>query len=250
MEKQGIIAEMTRNIQLEPQPFLELAGKAGSDWSPFLHRRAIIKGKYDFDHEVILRNRRYNGLAGVHVITPMQIEGSEEYLLVDRGFIPLINSKQEERRRYRGGSKEEFTGLIQESMYKKIFAPSDPPTGDGKPWADQWLRVDVPSISKQLPYPVFPVFVEIMQQGDSVAELSDIVESENSGREEIFMPQAGIVENFGMQAPDLPYPIPVITKVIPPGRHLGYVYEWAFMALITICIGIVLQMRRIQLPQS
>ena len=40
------------------------------------------------------------------------------------------------------------------------------------------------------------------------------------------------------------YPIPVYDTVIPPGRHLGYVFEWAVMALMTFLICLILQFKR------
>ena len=52
------------------------------------------------------------------------------------------------------------------------------------------------------------------------------------------------VENFGMDSPDAAYPIPTFDTTPPPDIHLGYVYEWAFMALLTISIGLIMQFKR------
>jgi hypothetical protein len=52
------------------------------------------------------------------------------------------------------------------------------------------------------------------------------------------------VENFGMESPDAEYPFPAYDTTPPPDIHIGYVYEWAFMALLTFLIGLVLQFRR------
>ena len=52
------------------------------------------------------------------------------------------------------------------------------------------------------------------------------------------------VENFGMDSPDVQYPIPTYDITPPPDIHLGYVYEWAFMALLTLAIGIIMQLKR------
>ncbi len=51
-------------------------------------RRAVVAGIYDPAHEIVLRNRTYNELPGVHVLTPLRIAGSDAAVLVDRGWIP------------------------------------------------------------------------------------------------------------------------------------------------------------------
>jgi hypothetical protein len=47
-----------------------------------------------------------------------------------------------------------------------------------------------------------------------------------------------------MESPDAEYPFPAYDTTPPPDIHIGYVYEWAFMALLTFLIGLVLQFRR------
>jgi hypothetical protein len=73
---------------------------------------------------------------------------------------------------------------------------------------------------------------------------SQIVKS-SAGKEELLImgladPAAGNRPDFD---PNLSYPIPVFDTVLPAGRHLGYVYEWAIMAFATLLIGLVLQLR-------
>jgi surfeit locus 1 family protein len=48
-------------------------------------RRAVVHGVFDHTEEMVLRNRTYNELPGVHVLTPLRIAGSEAAILVDRG---------------------------------------------------------------------------------------------------------------------------------------------------------------------
>ena len=97
---------------------------------------------------------------------------------MDRGFIPLEKSKPELRKAFHKDSQADFTGLVKEAQSKKILAPGDPPAGTEHPWVDAWLRVDLEAISKQLPYPVLPVFVEIMNTTEAGAVQSQIVHTE------------------------------------------------------------------------
>ena len=74
--------------------------------------------------------------------------------------------------------------------------------------------------------------------------VQDKIVTSSSGREEILMlsPRTAQIQSASKLTPER-FPIPMYDTVIPPGRHLGYVYEWAFMALATLAIGVVLQLR-------
>jgi hypothetical protein len=74
---------------------------------------------------------------------------------------------------------------------------------------------------------------------------SKIVREGSAGRNDVLMLTGQKnVENFGMDSPDVQYPIPTYDITPPPDIHLGYVYEWAFMALLTVAIGIIMQLKR------
>jgi cytochrome oxidase assembly protein ShyY1 len=195
----------------------------------------------------VLRNRKYSRVMGVHVITPLQLDHSQSYVLVDRGFIPLSKSDSKQRTSFQKKARVDFVGLVKETVSRRFLAPHDPPAGQGFSWVDAWLRVDIESMQKQLPYALLPVFLEIMETQDAKAVEQKIVDSSASGREEMFF--LGSSEN---QVADLghedvgngDYPIPVFDTVTPPDIHLGYVFEWAAMALLTVLICLVLQLRR------
>lgn len=247
LEKLEVIRVLDQNIDQPPAPIADLITTSSvMPWSTIFHRRVSVAGTYDYDHEVILRNRRYKGFSGAHVITPMKLDNTETWILVNRGFIPLENSSQDSRKIYRKEARGSFTGLVKESMRQKIFSPSDPESGKNLPWVDAWLRIDVPKIAKQLPYEILPVYLETMNTSDARAAVEEVVAADSSGKDELLnlSGRGGLTQNFGMNAPDLDYPVPIFNTIIPPGRHLGYVYEWATMAIAVILIGLVLQMRR------
>lgn len=218
-----------------------------SDSSISLHektfRRVKIEGSYDFKHEMILRNRRHNEDAGVYVVTPLKLKDLDRWVLVNRGFLPLQVAKTEARKPFQKPDKVSFIGLIKASAPRKIFSPKDLPTGPGHPWVDSWLRVDVENIGKQLPYAILPMHLEIMDTLESTEVKSRITES-RSARDDIFLMPAKGITTKETPSKSEHYPIPIFDTVVPPGRHLGYVFEWAIMAVVTVLIGIVLQLRR------
>lgn len=239
--KQDYIAILNKRVEEPVIPLLELAEQ--DDWEQAIHRRVEVAGEYDFEHEVVLRNRRYEGDPGVFVITPLRIAGSERYVLVNRGFLPLSFAGRTARQRFHEPSHAHFTGLVKERMHRRPLSPKDPEAGRDLPWVDAWLRVDVEEIQKQLPYPVLPIYLEIMESENGGTIAQRMVKS-SSGKDDIlFLPSDGKSVAVPKTELDRRYPVPVFDTVVPAGRHLQYVFEWAFMALMTVFICTILQLR-------
>lgn len=249
LDKQQLIKRLDETLLLEPIEVSKLLD-ATPAWNTLTFRRVKVSGGYDFEHEFLLRNRNLEGRQGFHVITPLRIDGRAEHVLVDRGFLPLGRENREDRVKYQTPTHVELYGLVKESAAPKFFdffAPRDPEAGADKPWVDRWLRVAIPKIQKQLPYSVLPIYLEVMQDPNDPLLPSKIVREGAGGRNDVlaFTGQKSI-ENYGMDSPDLVYPIPTYDTTPPPDIHLGYVYEWAFMALLTLGIGIIMQFKRLQ----
>ncbi|HEX3233133.1 MAG TPA: SURF1 family protein [Gemmatimonadales bacterium] len=114
--------------------------------------RLIARGRYDHDHDIVLRGEALQGVPGVHLVTPLRMAGTDTALLVDRGFVPAPDavSVQPERLREPGEIVAEGTAV-----------PVG--TGGGKPIVHAgrttWARLDLPALRSQLPYPVLPVYL-------------------------------------------------------------------------------------------
>jgi len=143
------------------QPALRLDGApldpAGADL-----RRGIVRGTYDYDHEVVLRNQTHNELPGVDLLTPLRIEGSDDAVLVNRGWIPFEMSQPGQRGVFRAeAGLVEVQGILRSSRTRPSrFAPADPTPIPGQTGLDAWLRVDIDRIQEQVPYRLLPVFLE------------------------------------------------------------------------------------------
>ena len=69
-------------------PALDVGTKA-VDATDVLYRRVIVRGHFEPEHEILLDNRIYKGVAGYHVLTPLKIAGGNRYVLVNRGWLPV-----------------------------------------------------------------------------------------------------------------------------------------------------------------
>ena len=95
-----------------------IAGKM-ADLENLRYRRLKFTGTYDTRFQVLLDNQVDNTVVGYHVLTPMQVEGSQLYVLVNRGWVKGSLDRKaprgycpagqtRNRRRYRSASKKVF----------------------------------------------------------------------------------------------------------------------------------------------
>lgn len=262
LEKQAYLEELDRRLQNPVIPLTKLLEESGlSSSSPkpsdpslhvMLHRRVSLSGSFDFSHEMVKRNRKdeQDG-PGVHVITPLLIDGLNQYVLVNRGYIPLSIQSQSARASFHEEGTVGFVGLVKLTETPRSFlSPNDPPTGKEKPWVDAWLRVNLEKIQEQLPYPILPFHLELISKVDdpkqlTTKELEDALVTNSNARSEIFYLGDNLNKvSTGELNPNRHYPVPAFSTVVPSATHLLYVFEWGFMALLTLLICVGLQFRK------
>jgi len=123
LQKQALISRLNESLEREPIALAELLSQS-PDWDALAWRRVKLAGTFDFEHEFLLRNRTLNKRSGVHVITPLRIDGAaDSYVLVDRGFIPLGRESREARAQYQRPLHVEMFGIVKNTVPPKLFAP-------------------------------------------------------------------------------------------------------------------------------
>lgn len=164
----------TQNALIESRinrPVLPLTGNLLSVL-PEEYQPVTVTGVYDFSEEIVLRNRARNNSAGVHLLTPLKIEGSDKAVLVDRGWIPYEFSLPNQRQPYATPTgMVTVTGLVRLSQSKEGFiGPSDPFVNADMPRLDAWYWVNIPQIQQQFRnYELLPFYIEQNPLADSNA---------------------------------------------------------------------------------
>ena len=132
-------------------PVVRLPGAADSP-EQWAGRRIEAVGRYDPAHEVVVRGQALDGSPGVHLVTPLRLEGSDTALLVNRGFVPSPDAVTAET---------EALGEEGELRVSGIAMPI--PAGGGRPIERReqvsWARLDRAALAEQLPYPLYPVYL-------------------------------------------------------------------------------------------
>lgn len=246
LQKEAFLDELDARIAMPIVPLAELMKETDGAFEDLLHRRVSVEGVYDFEHEVVKRNRKdAEDGPGVHVITPMKIDGLDTAVLVNRGYIPFQSSTRLERRSYQKPAREKFIGLVKlPEKPRWVLAPNDPPVGPDAPWVDAWLRIDPERIQQQLPYPLLPIQIEKIA-GNVKEARKRLVQSSSTREEMFFVTERGLSVSTGEANPSRSYPVPAFSTVVPSATHLAYVFEWAFLALLTVAICYLLQRRKV-----
>lgn len=137
-----------------------------TDPATVIGRRVVVSGVFRNEESVVLRGRRSDsGVDGVHLLTPLQIEGSEYAVLVDRGWLP---SAQGATTAYAVTRPVTIEGIAQAPQLR----PDSPLAGrdlplPGETRINAWLRVDVPAIQQQVGAPLLPLFIEQLPDGST-----------------------------------------------------------------------------------
>ena len=94
-----------------------------------LYRRVEAQGIFDPGHEILLDNRIYNGVAGYHVLTPLNIQGSSRYVLVNRGWTPVGKDRSTLPRVPVLSSEVKIEGLALDTETRYFELPGARPLG-------------------------------------------------------------------------------------------------------------------------
>lgn len=168
------------------------------------YRRATATGRFDTANEVILQSRSYKGSSGHHVLTPLVVAPGRA-LLVERGWVPLV---MDEPPIAEAAPPAEVTvsGVLFPSQTRGRFGPVEP---EGPSRLRR--RVDIPRLQEQLPYTVYPVYLQLLDQRP---------------------PQPG---EFPKLVTDLPKP--------DEGSHRSYAIQWFSFATMAVISYVALAYR-------
>jgi cytochrome oxidase assembly protein ShyY1 len=207
-ERQASNDRVRSNERPEPVPIDTLLKVTDptSSGGALAFRRVTMTGTYDTSQEVIIRARSQDERPGVWVASPLRLADGSAVVIV-RGFLPSQGTLEKVPTDAEPPSGNvTVTGIVQETQTKGVFGATDPADGH----LGNLARVDVERIAQQVPYPVFPVYVQL-QQSDPA--------------------QAG------------PNPEVLPEPVLDDGPHLSYAVQWFIFSTIAV-VGYPMILRR------
>jgi surfeit locus 1 family protein len=101
-------------------------------------------------------------MPGAHLVVPLVLTGTDQAVLVDRGWVPFDDVQSDRWQQYddpRGPVT--ITGRVQPSQIlpgRAAEQAGSNPTSPQQPEAE-WYRIDIDAIQGQLPYRLLPVYL-------------------------------------------------------------------------------------------
>lgn len=178
-----------------------LTGQSSLDLTAMEYRAVTVSGTYDFEAQIVLRNRYFQNQYGYHLLTPL-IMDDRSAVLVDRGWIPADgNDLPVDWRKYDQPGQVTIQGQIRLGQTEPdLGGVPDPTLAPGQTKLEFWNIVNLERIQTQVPYPLLPVFV-----------------------------QPDVDPN------DLEPPIPYQPEIeLTEGPHFGYALQWFTFATILV----------------
>jgi surfeit locus 1 family protein len=133
-------------------PVVALSGSLLGSADSLLERRVTARGRYDLEHDIVLRGGALQGVPGVQVATPLRLAGSDTAVLVERGFVPTPDAVTVDPRALAEPGDVQVTGLA------RLLQP-----GGGKPLQRDgkttWARLDLAALRDSLPYPLLSISI-------------------------------------------------------------------------------------------
>lgn len=168
------------------------------------YRRVTVHGSYEPQHQILIDNRVHQEQAGYHVVTPLQIEGSEMRVLVNRGWVSARGTRQLPVVGTPTGPVELQASAIVPAT--RFFTLAPEPANAG--WQAVWQNLDLARYRQSVPFPLQPVVLQLDPQS----------------------PGGGFVREW-------PRPDERIE------RHIGYAWQWFGFAAATIGIWLFFLLR-------
>jgi cytochrome oxidase assembly protein ShyY1 len=134
---------------------------AGADVASLEHRRVFVAGRFDPDHEALVRSQVLDGRAGFHVLTPLVLADGRA-LIVNRGWIPLELDRVPVAAAPPPAGELMVEGVVGLSRSRGSLGPQD------APGATTVSRIDLTHLDSVVPASLMPVWVQLEQPASSL----------------------------------------------------------------------------------
>jgi surfeit locus 1 family protein len=115
-------------------------------------REVSVAGRYDHEHDIVLRGKAYGGSPGVEVVTPLVLDGGKLAVLVNRGFLPAPDAVTARTDSVREPGRIRVQGTAM-SLTSGGGAPLE------RGGYTTWAHLDRNALAARLPYAIAPVYV-------------------------------------------------------------------------------------------
>jgi surfeit locus 1 family protein len=142
-QRRALRALVDRRERMSP---LDLAAVRGATDS-LSYRAAVVRGTFDFAHQMVVTDRVVDGVPAVYVVTPVRYD--DRAVLVERGWAPSADGYSAPLDALAEPDSASVTGVL-------VPVPRGA-VPDSSGWPLHVRRDDPVTLAERLPYPLFPL---------------------------------------------------------------------------------------------
>jgi surfeit locus 1 family protein len=172
------------------------------------YKKITVTGVYAPKYQFLLDNQVEGNRVGFNVITPLKIDQSSQYVLVNRGWILGKDTHTELPQFNTPTSQQTLTGQVWVPSKKIFTLENKKPAIGSNLIAAVWQHMDMELYRRTVPFEVSPIAIKLDVNSDA----------------------GGFVRNWQ----------------VPPERiatHIGYAYQWFGFALATLLIYLYMSVK-------
>jgi surfeit locus 1 family protein len=128
------------------------------DWR---YRQIKVVGEYVPRYQILLDNQVENDLVGYHVITPLKIQDTQRFILVDRGWVAAKDKHTDlpEVDTPKGTQEVIGQGWLPSAKFYTLEAPVR--DKDYTDWQPVWQNMDMAQYAKSVPFELVPLVIRL-----------------------------------------------------------------------------------------
>ncbi len=205
-DRNATVAERRDMVSVDVASLLSV-GQSYSAASSLQYRPVVAEGVFEYDAQVLIRNRTYRSSAGFWVLTPLRL-ASGTLVAVNRGWVPFGVGNGDIAADYNPPAQVvKVQGVLRATVTASGLQQADPADGV----LTEMSRPDLARLSQQLDADLLPAYIQLASQVPPTAQ-------------------------------ELPIAVPL--DDLTEGSHLTYAVQWFLFATVT-AVGYPLILRRL-----
>lgn len=113
-----------------------------------------MRGRFDSGHQILIDNKVHKGRVGYYVITPLKMTGSDQYVLINRGWTPAGKTRGDLPDINVADSYVTIHGVLVKAR-RDVFMIGDK-NRDTKGWPARLQWLDVKEFVRETGFSVYP----------------------------------------------------------------------------------------------
>lgn len=163
-DEKGLFLE-TQSLRLMEKPVLltELL----KNTAEYRYRSALLKGKYDSKHQLLVDNQIYMGKVGAFVMTPFILSDSERVVFVNRGWVATDKARKQlpDVSMPMNNAEISIEGIINEFPSVGLILEGADMASEGWPSVVQIVNTD--KLTKRFEYSFYPFQVQLKAEQEN-----------------------------------------------------------------------------------